>query len=192
MRSHQARRFNPIKHRRRHELASKTRQGVRPSGTASSLSPITSSRRCCALACVARRPESRLILQPAKEERPPFWTTEGRPRRGRAPAREPVRSEVSPSGAAGRRTSIEHDGNRQCDHRHDDQGGRSPCARASGDLIETHSCARWGPNAQARLRRDSVADLCQTKFPSSLKQSSRHRRRDLRRGAAGICVRLLA
>jgi hypothetical protein len=28
------------------------------------------------LMTIPRRPESRLILQPAKEERPPFWTTE--------------------------------------------------------------------------------------------------------------------
>ena len=27
--------------------------------------------------CIPRRPESRLILQPVTEERPPFWTTEG-------------------------------------------------------------------------------------------------------------------
>ena len=30
-----------------------------------------------ALMCIPRRPESRLILQPVTEERPPFWTTEG-------------------------------------------------------------------------------------------------------------------
>jgi hypothetical protein len=38
---------------------------------------ITSSRRCCELACIPRRPKSRLILQPVTEERPPFWTIEG-------------------------------------------------------------------------------------------------------------------
>jgi hypothetical protein len=30
-----------------------------------------------ALICIPRRPESRLILKPIKEARPPFWTTEG-------------------------------------------------------------------------------------------------------------------
>ena len=27
--------------------------------------------------CIPRRPESRLVLQPVKEARPPFWMTEG-------------------------------------------------------------------------------------------------------------------
>jgi hypothetical protein len=30
-----------------------------------------------ALACIPRKPESRLILQPIKKARPPFWTAEG-------------------------------------------------------------------------------------------------------------------
>ena len=33
--------------------------------------------RLRALMGIPRRPESRLILQPTKEERAPFWTTEG-------------------------------------------------------------------------------------------------------------------
>ena len=55
--------------------------------------------------------------------------------------REPVRSEASPSGAAGRRTSIEHDGDRQSDHRHDEQGVDHHVLTLRGSpIIETHQC----------------------------------------------------
>jgi hypothetical protein len=37
---------------------------------------IMSSRHSCALMCIPRRPESRLVLQPVTEGAPTFWTIE--------------------------------------------------------------------------------------------------------------------